>query len=60
MVNNDILFFFGTLISGLLAVIGFFLRATLAEIKGKLKEHDSRIATHDTQIAVIKSELQTS
>jgi len=58
MANNDLLFFFGTIISGLLTTVCFFLRATLVELKGKLKEHDQRLGIHDTEIAVIKSELQ--
>lgn len=39
------------------AVIGFFLKTTLAEIKSKLKENDTRISKVEENLNNLKSDL---
>lgn len=55
VIDKVIFIGFGSLISILLIVIGYFIRSTHQDIKGMVK----MINTHDVSIAVIEERIET-
>lgn len=51
---QQVVIFFGTIITILLTVIGFFLRAALVDLKGNIKENSRDIQQHETRITVLE------
>jgi uncharacterized protein YoxC len=47
--------FFGSLISILLIVIGFFLKRNLEKLENKVDGHEAKLNEHETKIQVLKS-----
>lgn len=49
-----IMVFFGSVISLLLFIIGFFLRVSHTDMKTMLARHDEMLNAHQTDIALLK------
>lgn len=58
--SNDLLTFFGTIVSVLLVVIGYFLRETMKDLKTTQAKLVEWVSGHETRITVIEKELETA